>query len=134
MLETSAELHHVAYVVKDLAASMAVWQTQFGASVELSPTLVTAHGVRVTFLRLGEARIELVQPENEDSVVRETSQMRGRPDHLCFLCDDLESLLRRVRESGGLIVRPPVPSEAFGGRRMCFIFMRDLGLVEWVER
>jgi methylmalonyl-CoA/ethylmalonyl-CoA epimerase len=134
MLETSAELHHVAYVVEDLATSQAAWQARFGASIELPPTLVTAHGVWVTFLRLGPARVELVKPARVGLVVDESSQTLGRPDHLCFLCDDLEGLLRRVRESGGLVVRPPVPSEAFGGRRMSFVFLRDLGLVEWVER
>jgi hypothetical protein len=38
-----------------------------------------------------------------------------------------------VEAEGGIIARPPVPTEAFAMRRMCFILYGDIGLVELVE-
>jgi len=129
-----AEFHHVAYVVPELELASTAWQKTFGATVELPPTTIQAHGVLVTFLRFGAARVELVQPASQLSAARVPPVGAGRPDHLCFLCDDLGRLLGLAAEKGAAIVKPPVPSEAFGGRRMAFLYFRDVGLLEWVER
>jgi catechol 2,3-dioxygenase-like lactoylglutathione lyase family enzyme len=130
----TVELHHVAYVVNDLAESTRHWETRFGARVESPATLVTAHGVLVSFLLLGDTRIELVQPARQDAACGKHPRQPGTSDHLGFFCSDFDERVASVRDEGGLIVREPVPSEAFGGRRMCFVFYPNVGLVEWIER
>lgn len=128
------ELHHVAYVVDDLAESARYWESCLGARMETSPTPVTAHGVLVAFLKVGDARIELVQPAQADAATGQHSRKAGMPDHLGFLCSDFDQRVERVRSDGGIVVRPPVPSEAFDGRRMCFVYYANVGLVELIER
>ncbi len=126
----SCEFHHTAYPVSDIDVAIGQWCRHFGASVDLPPTLVTADRVMVAFLGCAGGRIELVQwlaPPARKPVT-------GRPDHVCFLCDDLDSRLAAIRDEGGILAREPVPSEAFGMRRMCFVVYPDIGLVELVER
>jgi len=126
------ELHHTAYLVSDLSASSKKWEL-LGATVELPATLVAADQVHVSFLKFQGGRIELVQP-CEGSRIRMGSADSGHPDHLCFRCDNFDEMIQGARASGGIVVRPPVPSAAFEGRRMAFVLYHSLGLIEWVER
>jgi catechol 2,3-dioxygenase-like lactoylglutathione lyase family enzyme len=131
---TDLELHHVAYVVDDLDESTRQWERGFGAHVELPATLVSAHAVLVSFLKVGDARIELVQPAGPNAATGKRPRQQGHADHLGFFCSDFDQRIERTRSEGGIVVRPPVPSEAFGGRRMCFVFYASVGLVEFIER
>jgi hypothetical protein len=126
------ELHHTAYVVGDMEASSRKWG-MLGATVELPSTLVSADQVHVSFLNFRGGRIELVQPCG-GSRINVARGEGGQPDHLCFLCDNFDELIQGARASGGIVVRPPVSSEAFGGKRMAFVLYHALGLIEWVER
>ena len=126
------ELHHTAYLVTDMATSLQRWEL-LGATVELPSTLVSADQVRVAFLMFQGGRIELVEPCGE-SRIKVTGAERGHPDHLCFRCDNFDEMVQGARSSGGIVVRPPVPSAAFQGKRMAFVLYRALGLIEWVER
>jgi catechol 2,3-dioxygenase-like lactoylglutathione lyase family enzyme len=126
-------LHHVAYVVDDLEQAIACWQRAASAVVELPPTTVGAHGVAVAFLLAGGQRIELVQAIGERSAVGRHERGRGHPDHVCFRCRDFDARVAGVPQAGGIVVRPPAESEAFGGKRTCFAFYRGVGLIEWVE-
>jgi len=127
------ELHHTAYVVPDLDAALEAWQETLGATLEAGPTRVRADDVQVCFLRYPGGRVELVCREGP-SRGDELAAGNSRPDHVCFLCSDLDARLAAARDLGGLVVRAPVPSEAFQGRRMCFVLYRNVGLIEWVER
>lgn len=132
MGQAAIELHHTAYVVPDLQASLAAWQAILAAHLEAGPVRVGADQVDVCFLRFPGGRVELVCRD----VPAESAAAPGtaRPDHLCFLCDDLDRRIAEAREQGGVVVRSPVASEAFDGRRMCFVLYRNIGLIEWVER
>lgn len=126
------QFHHTAYVVGDLDSAVTAWQRTMQASIQDGPVVVHADSVKVCFLRYRGGCIELVQPLGDDSPVKCESP-QARPHHVCFLCDDLNHRVEHAREDGGVVVRPPVPSEAFGGRRMCFVLYHQIGLIEWIE-
>jgi len=128
------KLHHVAYVVDDLAESTRYWERSLGARVELPATAVSAHGVLVSFLTVGDLRIELVQRARPDAATGTHFRQPGTVDHLGFHCSDFDQRIKRVRSEGGVVVREPVASEVFGGKRMCFVYYADIGLVELIER
>ena len=115
-----------------METATSAWAAEFGAKVELPPTLVTAHQVRVTFLQVAGQRVELVQPVGAGVVVRTPRSMQGRPDHVCFLCDHLDGAVAQSCSAGAVVAQPPVASEAFGGKRMVFLVIPDVGLVELV--
>jgi len=127
------ELHHTGYRVVELEKSICYCVETLGARVEMPPTLISADYVRVCFLKFNGGRVELVATVDESKPVSGTS-LGGRPDHICFLCSDFDRRVESARDEGGVVVRPPVHSEAFGGKRMCFVLYRDMGLIEWVEK
>jgi methylmalonyl-CoA/ethylmalonyl-CoA epimerase len=126
------DLHHIGFVVRDLDSSTTHWQRLFGMVVVTEPVVVSADRVRVCFLEYPGGRVELIQHLEGCKAADATSP--SQPHHICFLCDDLDARVEAARNEGGIVVRPPVASEAFRGRRMCFVLYRDVGLIEWVER
>lgn len=129
----NVELHHTAYVVADLEAALAAWRQALGAVVEAGPYWVRADGVRVCFLCYPGGRVELVCRQGTAGAAKGPTQ-GSRPDHVCFLCDDLDARVAAARDQGGVVVRAAAPSEAFEGRRMCFVLYHNIGLIEWVQR
>jgi catechol 2,3-dioxygenase-like lactoylglutathione lyase family enzyme len=127
------ELHHTGYRVAELEKSIRYWVDTLGARIEMPPTVISADSVLVCFLKFNGGRVELVASVHQSKPTPRAAP-DGRPDHICFLCGDFDRRVENARDEGGVIVRPPVPSEAFGGRRMCFVLYRDIGLIEWAER
>jgi catechol 2,3-dioxygenase-like lactoylglutathione lyase family enzyme len=116
------KLHHVAYAVPSIEQAIRVWQG-LGARIESPVIDIQAHQAKVCFLRLADAPIELVERANSS----------GRIDHLCFLCGDFSARVAQAREHNGVVIKRPAPSEAFGGKLMCFISYSHLGLIEWID-
>jgi methylmalonyl-CoA/ethylmalonyl-CoA epimerase len=127
-------LHHVGIVVRDLQA--------YGASCEaflgLRPATVVFHDpiqkVRVQFWCDDTGHmLELVEPAAPDSPINEALRKGGGLNHLCFEVDDIEADLRASLDRGALPVTGIAPAVAFEGRRIAFLFLPDLNLVEFVE-
>jgi methylmalonyl-CoA/ethylmalonyl-CoA epimerase len=90
--------------------------------------------VRVQFWGYdGETSLELIEPYGEKSPVRRSLELGGGLHHLCFEVEDIEIAVEHARTTGGLLIVAPVAAAAFGGRRVAFLFFRDLGLVEFEE-
>ena len=79
-------------------------------------------------------RLELVTPVRDDSVVSNLLVKSGAtPYHLCFRAAPLEPALEALYQQSYIQLGEPAPSPAFGGARFCFLYHRQLGLVELVE-
>ncbi len=78
-------------------------------------------------------KIELVKPYEENkSLMRLMKKIGNAPYHICYEVDNLDEALEKW---GGQFVQlfPPVPSPAFGGCRICYLWSREIGFVELVE-
>jgi methylmalonyl-CoA/ethylmalonyl-CoA epimerase len=93
--------------------------------------------VRVTFLLFpppGSPMIELVEPAGPSSPVVRFLERGGGLHHICFEVSSLTTQLEKSRQIHDLIVRPPEPAVAFGGRRIAWIYTRAKLLIEYLER
>lgn len=91
----------------------------------------------VTFLHssvLGQPTIELVEPAEEKSPLYRFVQQGGGLHHLCYEVDSLEQQMELSRSHGALILKPPVPAVAFGGRHIAWVYTRQKLLLEYLER
>ena len=53
---------------------------------------------------------------------------------LAFEVDDLDGTLSTARsEFRALVLRPPTPAPAFGGRRIAFVMLRNRAVIEFIE-
>jgi methylmalonyl-CoA/ethylmalonyl-CoA epimerase len=137
LLGGRCHLHHLGFVV----TSIAVVAEGFAASISASWDGRVIHDpiqrVRVTFLvpaETGNPVFELVEPAEIDSPVTNFLKKGGGLHHVCYEIDDLESGLRKARDSGFVIVAPSVPAVAFGGRRIAWVCSKNRLLIELLER
>ena len=82
-------IYHLGYAVEDIEAASEFYRENFGA-MPGEPEEVEEQGIIATMFRVGEARIELVQPTRPDSPVGEFLAKRGEGfHHVAFEVDDL---------------------------------------------
>jgi methylmalonyl-CoA/ethylmalonyl-CoA epimerase len=119
-----ATFHHVGLAVRSIEAvapDLEVWEDPI-------------QKVRVAFLTLDGAPIELVEPASEDSPVTRSLQAGAKLLHLCFEVDGIEEAASVGKGWGFRLIAAPVPAAAFGGRRIAWLFSAEWGLVELLER
>lgn len=126
-------IHHVAVVVRSIDESLPRYRALFGLEPEAEPTVFASQHVRLCFLPTGPepaARIELVEPVDEDSGIARFLSSRGEGvHHVCLATADLPAELDRlVRVEAELIDREPRPG-AHG--HVAFIHPRTLSGVLW---
>jgi methylmalonyl-CoA/ethylmalonyl-CoA epimerase len=126
-------IHHVAIVVRSIEASLPRYRELFGLGPEAPPVTFAPQGVRLCFLPTGPepaARLELVEPLDDDSGVARLLAARGEGvHHVCFVTDDLPATLEALAAAEvELIDREPRPG-AHG--TVAFVHPRALDGVLW---
>jgi methylmalonyl-CoA/ethylmalonyl-CoA epimerase len=80
-------------------------------------------------------RIELIEPMNASSPVSQVlKKKRGSLHHMCFIAEDFEQDIKRLRDNKCLMISPPNPAVAFDGRRVVFFFTPTYEVIEIVEQ
>jgi methylmalonyl-CoA/ethylmalonyl-CoA epimerase len=75
----------------------------------------------VAFIPVGGSEVELVKPTTDDSGLARYLEKRGPGmHHLCLEVDDIEEMLRRLKEKGIQLINE-TPMTGSGGRRYAFI-------------
>jgi len=129
--------HHVGFVVASIENSVKGFAESLDADWDGVITHDPIQMVRVTFLRSKSASdplFELIEPAGEKSPVIPFLKKGGGLHHLCYEAQDLEKQLELNRSKGGLVVRPPLPAVAFGGRRIAWVYSKSKLLIEYLER
>ena len=126
-------IHHIAIVVRSIEASLPRYRELFGLAPDGPSMTFEPQGVRLCFLPTGPepaARLELVEPVDDDSGVARFLAARGEGfHHVCFVTDDLPATLEALAAAEAeLIDRQPRPG-AHG--TVAFIHPRTLDGVLW---
>jgi methylmalonyl-CoA/ethylmalonyl-CoA epimerase len=117
-------IHHLGYAVEDVEAVSLFYQKNFGV-LPGEPEFVEEQGIVATMFRVGESRVELVQPTCPDSPVGKFLARRGEGfHHVAYQVDDLEAVLARLQSNGVELVDEK-PRIGAGGTRMAFIHPKD---------
>jgi methylmalonyl-CoA epimerase len=126
-------IDHLGIAVKSLAAAKAIYQ-KLGMAV--SPEeVVEAEQVRVVMVPVGEARLELLEPTSENSVIAKFIAKRGEGlHHVSLRVPDLTAAVARLKKDGVRLVSEDIKVGA-GGHRYVFVHPSSTGgvLLELVE-
>ena len=136
-LPDDLKLHHIGFVVSSIQESAEPFALSLGAAWDGKTVFDPVQKVHVTFLQGHNPMdpwIELVEPSGPESPVSRFLERRGGLHHLCYEVRDLDSHLRFCQSVGTIVIRPPVPAVAFGGRRIAWAITRKKLLVEFLER
>ncbi|HEX9609959.1 MAG TPA: VOC family protein [Candidatus Limnocylindria bacterium] len=126
-------IHHVAVVVRSIQESLPRYRDLFGLQAEADPIVFESQRVKLCFLATGPepaARIELIEPIDEESGVARFLGERGEGlHHVCLATDDLPTALDLLAaREAELIDRVPRPG-AHGS--VAFVHPRTLSGVLW---
>ncbi len=126
-------IHHLGYAVEDLEEAARFYRENFGAKVA-DAEVVEAQGVATAMVRVGDSRIELLQPTRPDSPVGKFLEKRGQGfHHTAFEVDDIEAELKDL--AGRVELIDETPRNGAGGTRTAFVHPKSAFgvLIELVE-
>jgi methylmalonyl-CoA epimerase len=106
--------------VADLDEAIATYERLFGARVERRDSLA-AQGVEAAALRVGDGRVELLEPTGDDTPVGRFLARRGPGmHHVALETDDVESALRELSAEGARLV-DEAPRRGLYGLEVAFV-------------
>ena len=113
-------IHHVGVAVEDLDEALATYERLFSARVEQRAT-VEDQGVRAASLRIGEGRLELLEPLGEDTPVGRFLAKRGPGmHHIAYEVTDLDATLAELAGAGADLIDAQ-PREGLFGLEVAFV-------------
>ena len=134
MLE-NLKFHHIGMACFTLEDSMTFYeQLGYCSSTPIDDPI---QGVRVCFLEKdGMPRLELLAPNNEESPINRILLTQGvTPYHICYETNNLlQTFFKLRKEYRFVVVSKPSPACAINNRYVAFMFRKDVGLIELVER
>jgi methylmalonyl-CoA/ethylmalonyl-CoA epimerase len=120
-----AVFHHLGIAVSSLNKIVDVEHPRWDDDVQ---------GVRVAFVDLSGAPVELIEPLSALSPVSKALSI-GRPlVHVCFEVPSLAKAISAAEQHDFHLLRVPTPAVAFEGRRIAWMYSGTWGLVELLER
>lgn len=127
------KFHHIGVAVKNIEATASLYEQ--GGYKRSSSIFDPIQNVNICWLtRDGMPTIELLAPVDEKSPVNNTLDKVGvTPYHCCYIVDDLEEATAKLRKQKYIMVSKPAMAVAFCGSRVCFLFNKNVGLIELVE-
>src|SRR5215213_5861212 len=93
-------VHHVAVIVRDMEPALRFWRDSLG--LELGVVEEIDHDrVKISFLPVGESKIELVEPTDDTTGVARFLESKGEGfHHVCFEVPALAEALARLAGDG----------------------------------
>jgi methylmalonyl-CoA/ethylmalonyl-CoA epimerase len=129
-------LSHVSIVVPDLARAAKRLEETYG--LHLGEIKVNEQqGVRLAYVDLGNAKIELMEPARPDSPVAKflARNPAGGIHHFCLNVEDVEAASAALKEEGVRILGDGSPQKNVHGAGIAFVHPKDFlgALVELEE-
>ncbi|MBQ3655976.1 MAG: VOC family protein [Bacteroidales bacterium] len=131
-MQNTLKLHHVGYAVPDIKTTAKEFEKLgFLHKETLYDEALT---VELCYLEKDGTIIELVCQKNPDSLEAGLLKKNGiMPYHLCFSCKDIFSVVNEMVANGYEKLFSPVEVKALGGKKICYLFKKEVGYMELVE-
>lgn len=125
--------HHIGVAVFNIVTT-AKFYMDAGYS-RTDSILDSLQDIRICFLtKVGMPMVELLEAVDSSSPVNRILKDVGvSPYHFCYVVPDMEDALRRLRKMRFVILSKPVEACALNNRRVCFVYNKNVGLIELLE-
>ncbi len=129
-------LRHVSIVVPDLDAAAARLRKVYGLTTG-EPQVNEQQGVRIAYVELPNACIELMEPSRPDSTIAKFLERnpKGGIHHFCLGVDSVDATAKSISAEGGRVLGDGKPQLNVHGERIAFVHPADFlgALVELEE-
>ncbi len=118
------KIDHIAIAVNDVEESAKVYQQALGVDNVEFETIET-EGVKVAIIHLENARVELMQPTNDESPIKKFLDKKGQGlHHMALETDNIEGEVERMEGCGIQFLGKVRPGSA--GTKVTFIHPKSL--------
>lgn len=126
--------HHIGYVTDSIDKTSAMFHKLGYESGE--KTLDPIQKVYICFLRKNNApSIELVEPFDENSSVNKIIKKNGvSPYHICYEVPNVEKAYDELVKEGFTPLFRPVEAAAMDDKQICYMYKKEIGYVEIVNK
>jgi methylmalonyl-CoA/ethylmalonyl-CoA epimerase len=131
---TISHIDHVAIVVKSINEARAFYEDALGLKISHIEEM-PRRGIKTAFLSIGEVKIELIEPINEQSEVANFLAKRGPGlHHIAFKTSDIKAMETKLSRNNARLTYDSAQPGAHG-TRVNFIHPQSTGgtLLELVE-
>ena len=126
-------IEHIGYVTKNIEKTAETFKV-LGYHAEPIVDDDTQK-TRICFLKkVGEVKIELVEPYPENATMQKMLKKGATPYHTCYTVEDIQHAYEQLQKIGFTPLFAPVAAPAFANRLICYFWKNDIGLIEIVEK
>jgi len=98
------KIEHIGIAVKSIKNSNDLFEKLFGES-HYKIEDVESEGVKTSFFKVGENKIELLEATNEKSPIAKFIDKKGEGiHHIAFDVDDIEKEIKRLKKEGFMVL------------------------------
>jgi len=120
------KIEHIGIAVKDLAAANALYKKLLGVT-HYKIEEVASEGVKTSFFRVGDSKIELLQATTPDSPIAKFIEKRGEGvHHIAFDVDDINGEIERLKSEGFALIHQ-TPKPGADGKMIAFLHPKSSG-------
>ncbi len=92
------KINHIGIAVENIELALPFYQHTLGLTIDAVEE-VDSEQVRVAFLKIGETRIELLEPTSEESAIRKFMNKRGEGiHHIALEVDDIDTRVKQYHQ------------------------------------
>lgn len=118
------KIEHIGIAVKNIENATKIYTSLLGSS-PYKMEEVKSEGVKTSFFKTGDSKIELLEATNPDSPIAKFIEKRGEGvHHIAFAVDDIESEIARLKKEG-FIVLNETPKKGADNKLVVFLHPRS---------
>jgi len=120
------KINHLGVAVRSLDEALPFYRDALGMTFDGTEE-VASQKVRVAFLKVGESKIELLEPTAEDSPVAKFLEKNGPGvHHVAYEVEDMEAAIAHLTASGMKMI-DAVPRDGAHGAKIAFVHPKSSG-------
>lgn len=113
-------VNHIGIAVRSIDSQKEFYENTLGAEYESIET-VEEQKVRVCFFKIGDLRLELLEPTSDESPIAKFIEKKGEGlHHVAYTVDDLPSRIEELKNEGIRMI-DEVPREGAHHTRIAFL-------------
>lgn len=126
------KFNHIGVLVSDIYSAMKIYAELGYSFSEIVRDPIQQ--VDIVFASMVESPvIELISPTINSKLCNLLGRNGSGPYHVCYETKNINSDISFFKKLKFILVSNPVEAIAFNGRKICFLYNKDIGLVELVE-
>ena len=135
IMEKNMLIHHIGYYVTDIEATKKQFEW-FGYVAEKDLVYDSQRGIKVLFLIGCSVRIELIEIVDREccDITHMQWQKGACPYHICYEVENIDLAVEKLKEKRLKVIRRKSKAVAIENRDIVFIYGKNIGIIELIER